>query len=506
MSAGTALDSLDIGAFPTEIQDLIFDYIVLNSSRNELKRLRKCGRYFRDRADIYLFRTLHISASIKSFERLKNVSDNDHLSFHVHELVFHRGTFSGHRMVKGGAHICARNYEDFEGWMVRARGATKDLMRIGACYEAFVEEVQSEDLFNRRLTWQDEMRKACQKFPKLGKLTTLHFAHDLYSDYLQNRCGLVHQSCTPNYFAPYEILQACGKDFRPKALSFERINGEDFGSIMTGWELRKGEADAVKNKFRQLVKLQLSFGETITNLEVQGTWDQFIAACTNIKSLTLNLDQFYSSNKGPRDEQNFARRLLAIMMKQTFRSLKHLSLRFAIVTEHDFITFLGNHSHTLESLELDRWAMPVTKQDEPTGSIVRAFYRIGKLHMKRLVSVDLYQTFSSRADGEGWEAPARSELSDGRIRNKLQGYMTGGFNDFPFPVATADHFTKSLTAPELEELDERPAKAGMGDSSFDYFRSFSDENTRHESEGFETPRREYPAGPFGQGGEDAAWQ
>jgi len=400
-------------------------------------------------------------------------------------------------MVKGGTHMCARNYEDFEGWMVRARGSTKDLMRISACYEAFVEEVQSEDLFNRRLTWQDEMRKACQKFPKLEKLTTLSFKHDLYSDYLQNRCGLVHQSCTPSYFAPYEILQACGKDFRPKVLSFERINGEDFGSIMTGREMRKGGPDAIKNKFSQLVSLQLSFSETVTNLEVQGNWDQFVAACTNIKSLTLNFDQFYSSMKALKDEENFARRLLAIIMKQTFHSLKHLSLRSAIMTENDFIMFLGNHSHTLETLELDGWPMPVTMQDEPTGSVVRAFYRIGKVPMKRLTSVILYDTFSSRADGQGWDMPSSGQLCGGRIRNKLQSYMTGELDHFPFTVATADYFTKSLTIQELEELEERPAKAGMVDASFGYFRDEINEIPRHESEGLDPLRREYPAGPFG---------
>jgi len=145
-------------------------------------------------------------------------------------------------------------------------------------------------------------------------------------------------------------------------------------------------------------------------------------------------------------------------------------------------------------------------QDEPTGSIIRAFYRIGKLPMKRLASVVLHETFSSRADGEGWEAPISGQLCGGRIRNKLQDYMTGELDEFPFPVATTDYFTKPLTAQELEELDERPAKAGMVDASFAYFKDFSNENTGHESEEFGTPRREYPAGPFGQGNENAAWQ
>ncbi|KAJ9664735.1 hypothetical protein H2198_000081 [Neophaeococcomyces mojaviensis] len=507
MSSNDATNGSDISTFPTEIRDLIFDYVILNSSLSELKSFRTCARYFRDRADIYLFRTLHVSASVKSFERLKHVADNDHLNIHVREIVFHRGTFFGHRMVRGGGHMCAREYGDFERWMIQSMGPTTDIMRTSACYEAFVEEVESESLFNRRLSWQDDTRKACKNFPKLEKLTTLYSSNDLHSEYLQRRCGLVHQSSTPSYFAPYEILGACGKDFRPKVLSLEWVNGEDFGSIVTGWDMRKGGPDAVKNKFSQLVNLRLSFSETVNNLEVEGSWDQFIAACVNLKSLTLDFHQFYSSVRDLRDGENFARRLLSLILKQTFNSLEQLSFRYAIMTEHDFISFLHNHVNSLKSLNLDRWPMPVTTQDKPTGSIIRAFHRIGKLPMKRLSSVNLGEAFSSRADGEGWETSNTGQVPVGTLRDRLQLYMCGQLSDFPLPVATNEYFARlDLTTEELEELDERPAKAGIVDSSFRYFRDFDDKGVRQENEEFDTPRRDYPSGPFGQGGEDVSWQ
>lgn len=480
--------SLILDTLPTEIQDLIFHYIVLDSTIEELKLFRQSNRYFRDRADIHLFRTLHISASTASLERVRRISENDRINVHVRELVFHRGTFFGHKMARAARsfEVRARDYDDFETYVVRSNrtnrtGPPVGLMRISECYANFIQELEFESRFNQDMTWRSTLRGPYSEFIKLDKLTTLASEYDLESRYLRRRCALTHQSWTPNYFAPYEIFEPCGKNFRPKALSMDSVNGEDFASVISN--IRGGEV-AVAEKFSELKNLRLSFSETVSMLEVEGTWDIFIRSCNNLESLSLDFTIFYSP-KMLKEPESFPQKIIRLFLQQTFPRLKHLDLTYALMTEHDFITFLERHQKSLISLNLCRWPMPVDPTTgRVTGSVIRTFWKIGRLPMSSLKSVHINGEFSSRADGEGWTAcpwfpnleKALLPSHETPVRERLEVYMQGGggrcqgesSTSFPFPVAES-MMTGKENAVELQDLDSVPFACGCGDNSFEWW-------------------------------------
>lgn len=476
MSKSSPVESLVLGSLPTEIQDLIFHYIVLDSSIDELKLFRQSNRYFRDRADIYLFRTLHISASTASLERVKRVSENDRLNVHVRELVFHRGTFFGHKMARAARsfEVRARDYDDFETYVVRSskKNAPAGLMNVARCYAHFNEELEFESRFNQDMTWRSTLRGPLSKFSKLEKLTTLTSENDLESRYLRKRCALTHQSWTPNYFAPYEIFEPCGRNFRPKSLSMDSVNGEDFASVISN--IRGGE-DAVAAKFVDLRYLRLSFSETVNTLEVEGTWDVFIRSCTNLETLSLDLQSFYSP-KMSKATDSFTQRLVKLFLQQQYPRMKTLDLRYALMTEHDFISFLDCHQNTLTTLKLHGWPMPVDESGLPTGSIIRSLWKIGQLPSLQLREVRLAAEFSNRADGEGWHARQSSQwkIYDPvtATRAKLQAYMRkdGGAAaiSFPFPV-TKEQMDAAKTGKQMLDLDVLPFENGCSDESFEWW-------------------------------------
>ena len=469
---------LTLDAFPTEIQDLIFDYVVVNSTRGELKRFRQSNRYFRDRADVYLFNTLHVSASKLSFARVRNVSENDRLNVHVRELIFHRGTFSGHTMVKfgGGTHMQPREYDDFESHLVRNGEYQARIMQASKCYDAFLQEIEAEALFNREIAWRTIMRKYCARFSKLEKLTTLPDTYDLESTYLRSRCALTHQSATPNYFAPYEILESCGPQFKPRTLSLDGVNGEDFASIMTN---NRGGPQAIHERFMELRSFRISFSETVSSLEIENTYEYFIPACVNLRDLSLDFTSFYSP-KMLRDPDSFPQKLIKLVLQQDYPKLASLELVYALMTEHDLISFLDRHRSTLTTLKLHRWPMPVTER-QPTGSTIRAFWKIGQLPMKDLRTVILTGEFSCRSDGEGWSTEAWSANQDPRYDYKqvypvplyiklikyLEGSRATGYG-FPFPVFPGV-MEDAKTGKALLALDRMPYELGYSDPTFTWW-------------------------------------
>lgn len=456
---------------------MIFHYVVLDSTIEELKSFRQSNRYFRDRADIHLFRTLHISASTASLERVKKISENDRLNAHVRELVFHRGTFFGHKMARAARSFenRARDYDDFETYIVRSSkySAPVGLMRVSECYSNFNQELEFESRFNQEMNWRSTLRGPCAKFTKLEKLTTLSSGYDLESRYLRRRCALTHQSWTPNYFAPYEIFEPCGRSFKPKALSMDSVNGEDFASVISN--IRGGEP-AVADKFTDLKYLRLSFSETVSMLEVESTWDIFIQSCRNLEFLSLDFTSFYSP-KMLKEPESFPQRVIKLFLQQHFSRLKHLDLTYALMTEHDFIAFLERHQKTLTTLNLCRWPMPVDAAGLPTGSIIRTFWKIGRLPVSQLRSVRINGDFSNRADGEGWTTcpwfPDVGKTSNNvtPAREKLEAYMQGGgalAPYFPFPI-TEETMNEAKTGKQLQDLDRCPFESGYGDNSFEWW-------------------------------------
>lgn len=480
--------TLLLDSLPTEIQDLIFHYVVHDSFPSELKSFRQSNRYFRDRADIYLFHTLHISASNLSLQRVKHVAETERIAAHVRELVFHRGTFSGHKMVRfgRGPGLMARDYGDFEEYMVRGhagfRPAQADLMRVSACYVAFAEEIEAETQFNREMSWQTSLRKHCARFPRLEKLTTLPDQLDLESSYLKRRCGLTHQSWTPNYFAPYEIFGPCGPLFRPRSLCLESVNGEDFAAIVTF--IRGGEA-AVRERFCELRELKLSFSETVGTLEVDGTYDLFIASCTNLRSLSLDFTSFYSP-KILKDPESFPQKVIKLVLAQTYQKLADVHLTYPVMTEHDFVSFLTRHSSSLKTLALTRWPMPVTTNGDATGSIIRAFWKMGQISFAKLRPIELAGDFSNRKDGEGWFIPSASDREDraewsvpstsNRWDSKeersayavLEEYLNnhGSKSTGVLFGIVPELMEKAKTSEQLLELDAIPYKLGFVDNTF----------------------------------------
>lgn len=455
---------LVLDSLPTEIQDLIFHYVVLDATLDELKALRQSNRYFRDRADIYLFQRLHVSASTASLERVKRISENDRLNVHVRELVFHRGTFFGHKMARA-AHrfeVRARNFDDFQTYLVQSSGqrGRADILQDSKCYSNFNEELGYESRFNQDMTWRSTLRKPCSLFPKLEGLRTLPVDEDLESAYLRKRCGLTHQSWTPNYFAPYEIFEVCGPKFRPKALRLDSVNGEDFASIISN--IRGGEA-AVAARFADLRDFHISFSETVTTLEVEGTWDIFIRSCTSLQSLFLDFESFYSP-KLLKEPDSFPQKFIKTVLCQHFPRLKGLGLSFAMMYEDDILGFLERHQRTLMSFRLYTWPMPVDATGLPSGSIIRAFWKVGQLPMSQLRLVELRGEFSNRVDGDGWAALPYGEL----ILSRLEAYVRqGGSNKhtFPFPIdkATMD---EAKSGKQLQELDELPNGLKCDDPTF----------------------------------------
>lgn len=477
MSQSPPVESLVLDSLPTEIQDLIFHYVVLDSSIDELKLFRQSNRYFRDRADIYLFRTLHISASTASLERVKRVSENDRLNVHVRELVFHRGTFFGHKMARAARsfEVRARDYDDFETYVVRSstKGARVGLMNISRCYANFNEELEFESRFNQDMTWRSSLRGPLSRFSKLEKLTTLTSENDLESKYLRKRCALTHQSWTPNYFAPYEIFEPCGRDFMPKSLSMDSVNGEDFASVISN--IRGGE-DVVKARFVDLKYLRLSFSETVNTLEVEGTWDVFIRSCTSLETLSLDFESFYSP-KMLKEPDSFPQMIIKLFLQQTYPRMKTLDLKYALMTEHDFIDFLDRHQNTLTTLKLRRWAMPVDSSDLPTGSIIRAFWRIGQLPKLQLKEVQIRDEFSNRADGDGWNVVSHiiGDMDFYRrihIRARLEHYMRKDPDvadaGFPVPI-TKEQMDEAKTGKQMQDLDRIPFEKGFEDDSFEWW-------------------------------------
>jgi len=464
---------LNIDALPTEIQDLIFHHVVADSTREELKLFRQSNRYFRDRSDICLFSTLHISASKLSLERVRQVSENDRLNAHVKELVFHRGTFSGHKMVKfgGSTHMQPRDYDDFEDHLVRSRYPQRYITQASKCYDAFREEVEAEAYFNREMTWRSTMRKYCARFPKLEKLTTLSDTEDLESAYLRRRCALTHQSATPNYFAPYEIVEPCGPYFRPKALSLDGVNGEDFASIMT---TIRGGPQEIRERFSELSSFRLSFSETVTSLELEGTYEHFVPACISLQNLSLDFTSFYSP-KMLRDSESFPQKLIKLVLQQRFSRLTCLDLIYPLMTEHEFISFLCRHQSTLTSLKLHRWPMPVTTERQPTGSMIRAFQKIGQLPMNSLRSVKLTGEFSNRSDGEGWFMNGYHSYD--KTVYPFPGYAKliryledSGANEYEFPIPISEEVMEDAkTGGALLALDRLPYELGCSDPTFTWW-------------------------------------
>ena len=464
---------LVIDKLPTEIQDLIFHYVVMDSTRDELKLFRQSNRHFRDRADSYLFGTLHISASNLSLERVRLISENDRLNVHVKELVYHRGTFSGHKMVRfsGGTHMRPRDYDDFENHLLRTRVSQAHIVRASKCYDAFIEEVEAEAAFNRDMLWQTAMRRYCSRFPRLEQLTTLSDTSELDSTYLRGRTALTHQSWTPNYFAPYEIFEPCGPHFRPKALSLNGVNGEDFASMITNI---RGGLQAIKERFSELKMFRLSFSETVSSLEIEGTYDHFVPACTNLCDLSLDFERFYSP-KMLKNSESFAQKLIKLVLLQRFSRLASLELTYAPMAEADLIIFLDRHQKTLTTLRLHRWPMPVTTERRPTGSVVRAFWRIGKLPLKYLHSVKLSGEFSNRADGEGWSINGDPGYDRSvypfPVSPKLIRYLEdGGKNkyEFPLPIST-DAMDDASTGEALLALDRQSYALGCSDPTFTWW-------------------------------------
>ncbi|KAK5073848.1 hypothetical protein LTR51_004431 [Lithohypha guttulata] len=460
-----AAPSILLDTLPIEIQDLIFHYVVLDSNPGELKRLRLSNRYFRDRADIYLFRTLHISASNLSLDRVRKVAENDRLRVHVQELVYHRGTFSGHKMSQYGLSLKARDYGDFEEYMVRGqagfRPAQSDLMRVSQCYAAFCEELEAESNFNRELSWRMSMKKNCSRFPKLEHLTTQWAYEDLNSKYLRKRCGLTHQSATPNYFAPYEIFESCGPSFRPRVLSLEGVEGEDFAAIMT---FIRGGVEAVKARFSELRYLKLSFSETVATLEVEGTYDVFIQACDNLRFLHLDFSSF-TSLRLRKDPHCFPQRLIKIVLQRHFPRLSHLELKNAMMTELDLIGFVHHHSRTLQTLSLDDWSMPVTSEGQATGSFIRTLWKLGKLPLNKSRTITLNGSFSNNKDNSGWNI---THANTGRpsVASRVHSFLSGAEgHDFPFNI-TAEQIEKATTSVQLVDLDMMPLRLGQKDNTF----------------------------------------
>ncbi|KAK5945204.1 hypothetical protein PMZ80_002408 [Knufia obscura] len=460
-----------LDTLPTEIQDLIFHHVVADSSREELKQFRQSNRYFRDRADIHLFGTLHVSASNLSLERVRHVSENDRLNVYVKELIYHRGTFSGHKMVKfgGGTHMQPRDYDDFETYLVRSRDSKAYIPQASKCYDAFLEEVEAEALFNREISWRATMKKYCSRFPKLEKLTTLPDAQDRESTYLRRRCAMIHQSSTPNYFAPYEIFEPCGPNFRPVSLSLDGVNGEDFASIMTNI---RGGLQAVRERFSKLQSFRLSFSETVSSLEIEGTYDLFIPACVNLRDLSLGFTSFYSS-KMLKDSESFPRKLIRLVLQQHFSKLANLNLVYALMTEHDFVSFLDRHQSTLKTLYLHRWPMPVTTDLKPTGSVIRTFWKMGQLPMQCLCSVRLTGEFSNSKYGEGWEmnentAYDRNTHPFPTLPRLIRYLEDSNEHEFPIPISR-EVMEAAKTGEALDALDALPDVLGYSDSTFTWW-------------------------------------
>jgi len=344
-------------------------------------------------------------------------------------------------------------------------------MQASKYYDAFREEVDAEAAFNRDMLWRTTMRKYCSRFPNLEKLTTISDTQDLESTYLRKRCALTHQSWTPNYFAPYEIFEPCGPHFRPKSLSLDGVNGEDFASIMTNI---RGGPQAIKERFYELRSLRLSFSETVSSLETEGTYDLFVPACINLRDLSLDFTSFYSP-KSLKDSESFSQKLIKLVLQQHFSRLTCLDLSYAPMSEHDFISFLDRHQSTLTTLSLHRWPMPVSTERQPTGSVIRTFWRMGQLPMKSLHTVKLTGEFSNRMDGEGWtmnEYPSYDRnLYPSPIFPKLIQYLDdGGENEYEFPIPIAREVMEDAkTGEALLALDGLAYGLGCSDPTFTWW-------------------------------------
>ncbi|KAK4944157.1 hypothetical protein LTR66_014534, partial [Elasticomyces elasticus] len=448
---------------PSEIQDLIFDYVICESTTDELKLIRLSNKYFCDRADPFLFKTLHLSASTLSFERMQGIAHVERLAQHVKALVFHRGTFRGHSMASSMRGLKALPYGDFETYMIRSGEGMANMMRISSLYDGFSNEVASEARFHHELTWRSPMRRRLiELFPKLEEVMTCSAEDDLQSKYLLRKTGLTHQSWTPDHFAPYEILDAVGNTFQPKSIWFDSCNGEDIWAAIVAM----GDADRVGERLSQLTKLHLSFSETVSALETVGPWTNFAKACTNLKELRLDFSSFYSP-KMWKDTNCFARRLSDLFLKQSYHQLNTLRLEDAPLLEHTFVDFFSRHVSSLRCISLLAWHMPATTTQQPTGSIVRAIHRLGQLSFQRLETVHLEGEFSARYDGEGWLAQPRSDDDTEApcLLNRIARYVLGKA-EFPFPTAPTAT-SMELTENELKYLDESIGQTSSAeDTSF----------------------------------------
>lgn len=381
---------------------------------------------------------------------------------------------------RGPSEVRAKDYDDFETYVVRSNrsegtGPPVGLMRISECYANFNQELEFESRFNQDMTWRRTLRGPCSRFVKLEKLTTWGSQSDLDSKYLRRRCALTHQTWTPNYFAPYEIFDSVGPTLRPKALSLDEVNGEDFLSVISN--IRGGEA-AIMEKFTDLRYLHLSFSETVSNLEVEGTWDVFVRSCNHLESLSLDFTNIYTP-KILREPESFPEKISKLLLQNTLPQLRHLDLTYAIMREDDFVSFLERHQRTLATLNLSSWPMPrdaATKQ--ATGSVIRAFWKIGRLPMSSLETVRIRGEFSNRADGEGWTMkswhPSKSKPPFPRqetfAREKLEVYMQSGPRRlaapvFPFPIPE-EKMLDAKSELQLQDLDRLPLELGYGDDSF----------------------------------------
>lgn len=446
---------------PGEVQDLIFDWTIAGASRDELKAFRLSNRFFRDRTDKTLFATLHISASNLSLQRLKNIADRSNLASHVRELIFHRGTFSGHRMcrmMRGG--LAVRDYGDFEEYIVQNRAYAKHLPRVSRAFVSFDEEVHSENEFNRDSSWRTFLYKECQKFSRLEQLTTLNGDQDIaFSTYFDKRCGLQQQSFTPNYFAPYEIMSSTGPKFRPKLLSFDAVNGEDLAAMITQII---GGADGVRRQFSSLRKLHLTFSETVISLPTERSYDYFFQSLNSLEWLSLGFPTF-GSEQSLRDPNSFHQRLLRIVLAQHYTKLTHFCLQDALMGEDDYIHFLARHASTLQSVRLFGWGIPPDAAGKITGSIYRAMYRFGQLDMPDLTEV-LWNGQFSNSNVVWYDVDNRP--SPGNVNpqfvQSLYDYMLGLTKEFPGGSAFSSdarpdlqQFTGHKTNDELMALDDK---------------------------------------------------
>lgn len=346
------------------------------------------------------------------------------------------------------------------------RPSQADMMRVSACFVAFEQEVKAEHDFNVEMTWVDQMRACCGRFSGLEALRTVSDAEDLQSEYLRRRCGVMQQSWTPNYFAPYEILAAGGESFRPRALWMDSVNGEDFAAVVTSI---RGGVEAVKERFANLRELRISFSETVATLGVEGTYDVFVAACTGLSSLSLDFSTFYSP-KILQDPDSLPQRLIGLVLRQRFERLMKLELVYPFMLEADFVGFLQMHASSLRNVRIERWPMPVTPEGECTGSVIRALWSIGQIDFKYLSPFVVEGECSNTKTGDGWTFITRGNEDGISWAARMHQYLNCQepyAKTFPIPI-DFKKMIEAKTGAELALLDEAPHKLACGDETFQW--------------------------------------